>query len=88
MQIIFLPKKYGDQPVTHNIVEGSTITKNYNETLDSAEIRISHLTEPLNIEPFDKVVLRDENNRLGGDMYMCVDTYTETIKINPNIFIF
>ena len=78
MQITFKKKTPTDEDRTYNIDEGSTIIENYNETLDSANIRISHQTERLNIEPFDKVVLRDEG-RLGY-RFMCVDTYTETME--------
>ena len=81
MQIIFKKKSSGTTDRTEYIDEGSTITENYNETLDSADIRISHITSDkrLNIEPFDKVILRDENGNL-DDRYMCIDTYTETME--------
>ena len=81
MQIIFKKKNASTTDRTENIDEGSTITENYNETLDSAEIRISHITSDkrLNIEPFDKVILHDENGNL-PDKYMCIDTYTETME--------
>ena len=55
--------------------EGATITENFNQTLDSANIRISHLYNEINIEPYDDVILHDDNNRL-EDKYMCVDSYT------------
>lgn len=79
MQIIFKKKRYDGIEKTFYIDEGSTITENYNETLDSANIRISHITEHLDIEPFDRVILRDEDSRL-NDRYMCVDTYVETME--------
>lgn len=59
----------------YDIDEGATITENFNQTLDSANIRISHLYTEINIEPYDDVILHDENNRL-EDKYMCVDSYT------------
>lgn len=61
----------------YNIDTGSTLTENYNETLDSANVRISHLTEEIDIEPFDDVILQDEDGRL-VDRYMCVDSYEST----------
>ena len=53
-------KNVGDR--TYPVVEGSTYTENYNETLDSATIRISHWDEKIDIEPFDKVELFGEFN--------------------------
>lgn len=87
MQLILLKKTYDSSDRTFYIDEGSTITENYNETLDSAVIRISHLTSRItDLEPFDKVILRDETHRL-KDKYMCVDTYTETIEsLDPYIY--
>ena len=79
MQIIFKKKKYINRDRTFSVDEGSVYIENYNETLDSATIRISHISEQLNIEPFDKVILHDEENRL-EDKYMCVDTCTETME--------
>ena len=79
MKITFQRKNKTVLDRTFNIDEGSTITENYNETLDSATIRISHLIEPLDIEPFDKVILFDEEGRLPYK-YMLVDTYTETME--------
>ena len=97
MQIIFKKKNNTTTDRTYPVDEGSTITENYNETLDSAVIRLSHLTEPLDIEPFDKVVLHDEVtykpnillpavSRL-ADKYMCIDTYTETMEsLDPVLY--
>ena len=86
MQVIFKKKRYNDTEKTFYISEGSTITENYNETLDSANIRLSHIIEHLDIEPFDRVILRDEEGRL-ADRYMCVDTYTETMEsLDPYIY--
>ena len=86
MQIIFKKKNTSTTDRTFYIDEGSTITENYNETLDSADIRISHVTSQLNIEPFDKVILHDENGNL-DDRYMCVDSYTETMEsLDPYIY--
>lgn len=86
MKIILKHKKPNTLDQTFYIDEGSTITENYNETLDSANIRLSHITSKLNIEPFDKVILRDEEERL-PDRYMCIDTYTETMEsLDPVIY--
>lgn len=86
MQLILLKKSVDTVDRTYYVDEGAVITENYNETLDSATVRISHLSSKLNIEPFDKVILRDENERF-DDKYMCVDTYTETIEsLDPYIY--
>lgn len=86
MQLILLKKSVDTVDRTYYVDEGAVITENYNETLDSATVRISHLSSKLNIEPFDKVILRDENERF-EDKYMCVDTYTETIEsLDPYIY--
>ena len=86
MQITFLKKNAGTSNQTFSIDEGSTITENYNETLDTAHVRISHRNSAINIEPFDKVILHDENNRL-SDRYMLVDTFTESMEgLDPIIY--
>ena len=56
-----------------NIDDGFTIIENYNETLDSATVRISHLEDELDIEPLDDVELRDENNAIYK--YFCIDNF-------------
>ena len=40
---------------------GCTLIENYNETLDNAVIRVSHLPDELNIEPLDKVELLNDD---------------------------
>lgn len=81
MQIKFLNKNNNSW---FNIDEGAVITQNYNETLDSATIRISQLTTKPDIEPYDLCVLND--TRL-GDMYMCVDTRNTTqTGLDPIIY--
>lgn len=56
--------------------EGSLLTKNYNETLDSGNIRISHLTSILDIEPYDIVAIYFGNTiTVNPDMYMLVDSF-------------
>lgn len=86
MQLILKKKNVNTIDRTFDISEGSTYTENYNETLDSAVIRLSHITSHIDIEPFDKVVLHDENGNL-PDKYMCVDSYTETMEcLDPYIY--
>ena len=86
MQLILKKKNTNTIDRTFDISEGSTYTENYNETLDSAHIRLSHITSHIDIEPFDKVVLHDENGNL-PDKYMCVDSYTETMEcLDPYIY--
>jgi len=86
MKILFKKKNTNTEDVSYFIDEGSVITENYNETLDSAVIRLSHLNQQLNIEPYDKIVLIDEEGRL-QDRYMCIDTYTETLEcLDPKIY--
>ena len=72
----------GNQYVDYNIDEGSTITENYNETLDSASIRISHLPSRMNIEVLDSCILidtrSDDPTKKLKDRYMVVDNWVET----------
>ena len=56
--------------------EGSILTRNYNETLDSANIRIAHLSQMLEIEPFDDVQIYFGNTvTVIPDLYMLVDSF-------------
>lgn len=73
------------------IVEGSVYKKNYNETLDSYIAKITNLSERIDIEPYDEVVLTDTNtNSVFGaskSYTMLVDTYHETmVSVNPKIY--
>ena len=73
------------------IVEGSVYKKNYNETLDSYIAKITNLSERIDIEPYDEVVLTDTNtNSIFGvskSYTMLVDTYHETmVSVNPKIY--
>lgn len=76
---------------SYQVDEGAVITLNYNETLDSAVVKISNLTTTLNLTPYDEVTLSDDRF---GDIYMCVDTYTESLvclspkKYNYEIHLF
>ena len=60
----------GGEPI--DCVEGSILTRNYNETLDSANIRIAHQKELLDIEPYDYVLLMFESD-LFDDIPMLVN---------------
>lgn len=77
---------------TYYICEGSVITENYNETLDSAVIRISNLTSKIpDLETLDRVVLVDDVEGTGEkrfpDKYMCVDTWNEKqVCLDPEIY--
>jgi len=59
---------------SYPIDDGFTYTQTLNETLDSAVVRLSHLTSKIDIEPFDEVVLTGDIRF--SDIYMCVDNYT------------
>ena len=62
---------FRDEQTGYDIDKGWVYTKNANETLDSAVIKISHRLNKLDIQPFDNV-------RIGTDIYLCVDSYQET----------
>lgn len=73
------------------IVEGSVYKKNYNETLDSYIAKITNLSEKIDIEPYDEVILTDSNiNSVFGtskSYSMLVDRYNETmVSVNPKIY--
>ena len=79
MKIIFLRDNS-----EYELDEGAVITQNYNETLDSAYIKISNLGTSLDLEPYDKVKLEETPI---GDLYFCIDTFTEKmICNNPVIY--
>lgn len=58
------------------IDKGWTWIKNYNETLDSAVIKISHISSRIDIQPFDNVQIKNDGNTYVV-CYMCVDSYQE-----------
>lgn len=59
--------------IPYPIDDGWTLNENYNETLDSATIRISHLTNEIrDLEPFDDVKI------IELDRYMCIDSFDLT----------
>lgn len=73
------------------IVEGSVYKKNYNETLDNYIAKITNLSERIDIEPYDEVVLTDTNTNsvfgVSKSYTMLVDTYHETmVSVNPKIY--
>ena len=56
--------------------ENVLYTQNQDETLDSANVRVSHLKSEIEIEPFDRVVLYDETGRFFDNyFYLAIDTY-------------
>lgn len=58
----------------YKIDDGSTLIENYNETLDSAVIRISHLNEEIeNLEPFDDIELQENDGTKYRDM--CINSF-------------
>lgn len=70
----------------YEVDEGSVYTKCKNETLDSGTIYISNTQEELNLEPLDRVVLVDDENRF-ANIYLCIDTINRTdICVNPRIY--
>ena len=65
--------------------EGAVLSKSKDETLDNGTIIISNLSEPIDVEPYDAVLLT------GGYVdqadIMCVDTYTRTqICLDPPLY--
>lgn len=64
-----------------NVDDGATITTTFNETLDSASIRISHQYEPMsNLEPFDEVKLEYTESGSTQTKWFCIDSFVETRK--------
>ena len=66
-------------PQEYEITEGAVFVKNYNETLDSGTILIQQLSAPIEIEPYDIVVIDDTKR-------YCVDEYTCTMTMLNNIY--
>lgn len=64
----------------YNIDDGATITTNFNETLDSATIRISQQTSIIDIQPFDEVIIEYTESNTTHTRYFCVDSFNETRK--------
>ena len=66
--------------------EDVIFTDNYNETLDSMNLKLAHLSSEIDIEPFDKVVvIFSNNNTVIKTKYYCVNTYSvrqDTIGID------
>ena len=74
----------------YDIDKGWTYIKNANETLDSAVVRISHLVNKLDIQPFDNVIINpsgDDYDSRFSTIYLCIDSYTETqVSLDPVIY--
>lgn len=56
--------------------EGAVLSKSKDETLDNGTIILSNLSEPMDIEPYDPVLLTGGYAEQSD--IMCVDTYTRT----------
>lgn len=70
----------------YDVDEGGIINETYNETLDSGTLFVSNLASEIEIEPYDLVLITDEDGRF-NNKYMCVDNYTKTqTSIVPEIF--
>ena len=77
MIIVF--KKLSNKIVCYPVDKGNTIKLNYNETLNSAVVRISHLKNRIDIEPFDEVFLIDgdfKDDTIIGQEINLVDLYS------------
>lgn len=64
-------------PKVFDISEGAVFAENHNETLDSGTIIIPHLSDKIEIEPFDVVVISGDNinnKRLCVESYNCIQT--------------
>lgn len=74
------------------IAEGAVFIENKNETLDSGTIIIPQLDHKIDIEPYDVMVITNDNLGITGAVYintkrMCVDSYTCTqVCLNPAIY--
>lgn len=66
--------KNNNQIFTAN--ENVVFTDNYNETLDSMKLRISHLPNEIDIEPFDTAIITTSDNSISR--FYCVDQYVMT----------
>lgn len=76
------------QPKEFMVAEGAVFTENYNETLDTGTIILDQLTEKIEIEPFDVVVVSNygEPTQIAYRR-MCVDTFTCTqVSLNPPLY--
>ena len=86
---------FRDELTGYDIDKGWTYIKNANETLDSAVIRISHLTTKLDIQPFDNVRIEGDNGNPilnfasspVSNLYLCIDSYQEQqVSLDPIIY--
>lgn len=66
------------------VAEGAVFVENYNETLDSGTILIQQVTEPIEIQPYDTVVVSGDGFRTRRFL---VDTVTRSeISLQPTIY--
>lgn len=65
--------------------EGAVLSKSKDETLDNGTIIISNLSEPIDIEPYDAVLLTGGYAEQSD--IMCVDTYVRTqVCLDPPMY--
>lgn len=62
----------------YNIRDGFNYKEEYNEQLDSCTIILDIYGKELNIQPFDNVVIFDDESKI-NNIYMLVDSYTDEI---------
>lgn len=76
--------------VEYDCVEGSLLTRNFNETLDNANVRISHLEELIEIEPFDsaEIIIGNETIYMLVDSYECIEEGLDPIYYTYEISLF
>lgn len=66
------------------VAEGAVFVENYNETLDSGTILIQQVTEPIEIQPYDTVVVSGDGFRTRRFL---VDAVTRSeISLQPRIY--
>lgn len=69
----------------YEVDEGAVLSKSKDETLDNGTIIISNLENPIEIEPYDAVLLTGGYAEQSD--IMCVDTYTRTqICLDPPMY--
>lgn len=71
----------------YDVDEGAVVTQCKDETLDSATISISNLSEEIDIEPYDICVLEYENTRSSITYAFCVNSFVKTqICLQPRLY--
>ena len=77
-------ENYGSQ--AFDLVDGSVIKTNLNETLDSGAINITNITTKLELFPYQFVKLVSADNTFSK--YFIIDNFVETIEnLDENILI-